>query len=101
MVVNQGMGKGLRDQVFHVDEGMMIERLVHEREYSDDTAKLIDDEVEGLIKEAGQRARVVLKANMKKLEELKNELLAKETLEAEEVIKVLEGSTMPKEATLY
>ena len=101
MVVNQGMGKALRDQVFHVDEGMMIERLVHQREYSDDTAKLIDDEVEGLIKEAGQRARVVLKSNMKKLEELKNELLAKETLEAEEVIKVLEGSTMPKEAALY
>lgn len=101
MVVNQGMGKGLRDQVFHVDEGMMIERLVHEREYSDDTAKLIDDEVEGLIKEAGQRARIVLKANMKKLEQLKNELLAKETLEAEEVIKVLEGSVMPKEAALY
>ena len=33
MVVNQGMGKKLRDQVFHVDEGMMLDRLVHERGY--------------------------------------------------------------------
>ena len=40
MVVNQGMGSGkLRDQVFHVDDGMMIEKLVHERDYSDETAK--------------------------------------------------------------
>jgi cell division protease FtsH len=71
MVVNQGMGKNLRDQVFHVDEGMMMERLVHERQYSDETAKLIDDEVEGLIREASQRAKVVLKANLNRLEALK------------------------------
>src|SRR4029078_13299709 len=64
MVVNQGMGKKLRDQVFHVEEGMMLERRVHERQYSDDTAKIIDDEVESLISEAASRARMVIKANM-------------------------------------
>jgi cell division protease FtsH len=101
MVVNQGMGKRLRDQVFHVDEGMMMERLVHERQYSDDTAKIIDDEVETLIREASQRARVVLKANMSKLEALKDALIKKETIEAAEVIKILQGSHMPKAATLY
>ena len=31
---------------------MMLDRLVHEREYSDETAKMIDDEVESLITEA-------------------------------------------------
>jgi cell division protease FtsH len=101
MVVNQGMGKKLRDQVFHVDEGMMMERLVHERQYSDETAKVIDDEVEALITEAGKRAKIVLKANLKKLEDLKDKLIEKETVEANEVIKVLEGSHMPKEASLY
>jgi cell division protease FtsH len=101
MVVNQGMGEKLRDQVFHVDEGMMMERLVHERQYSDDTAKIIDDEVEALITEAAKRARIVLKGNMKKLEALKDRLLEKETVEANEVIKILEGSHLPKEATLY
>jgi len=101
MIVNQGMGKKLRDQVFHIEEGMMMERLVHERTYSDETAKIIDDEVEALITEAGKRARVVLKANMPKLEELKKVLLDKETVEAEQVLKILEGSHMPKEATLY
>lgn len=101
MVVNQGMGKTLRDQVFHTDEGIMLERLVHERQYSDDTAKLIDEEVENLIKEAAQRARVVLKANKDKLEQLKEALLDKEALEADAVIKILKGSKMPKEAALY
>ncbi len=101
MVVNQGMGKKLRDQVFHVDEGMMLDRLVHERQYSDDTAKVIDDEVEGLISEAASRARLVIKANMARLEALKVRLLEKETVEAEEVLDVLKGSVMPKAAALY
>ena len=101
MVVNQGMGKKLRDQVFHVEEGMMIERMVHERTYSDETAKVIDDEVEALITEAGERARVVIKANKPKLEALKKALLEKETVEAEQVLDILKGSTMPKAASLY
>ena len=66
MVINQGMGKKLRDQVFHVEEGMMIERMVHERQYSEETAKIIDDEVEALITEAATRARDVIKAIIKK-----------------------------------
>ncbi|HSW98887.1 MAG TPA: ATP-dependent zinc metalloprotease FtsH [Candidatus Saccharimonadales bacterium] len=101
MVINQGMGKKLRNQVFHVDEGMMIERMVHERDYSDETAKVIDDEVEALITEATVRARAVLKANVEFLKKLKNRLLEKETVEAEEVKEVLKGSHMPKAAALY
>ena len=101
MVVNQGMGKKLRDQVFHVDDGMMLDRLVHERDYSDETAKLIDDEVEALIVEAATRARVVIKANMHKLKDLKDKLLEKETVEADEVKEILEGTHMPKAAALY
>jgi cell division protease FtsH len=101
MVVNQGMGKKLRDQVFHVEEGMMLERMVHERQYSDETAKIIDDEVEALITEAARRAKDVLKINMAKLEALKKALLDKETVEAKEVNKILEGSHMPKAAALY
>lgn len=101
MVINQGMGKKLRDQVFKVDDGMMLDRLVHERQYSDDTAKLIDEEVEALITEAANRARMVIKGNLHKLEDLKKRLLEKETVEAEEVKKVLEGSHMPKAALLY
>jgi cell division protease FtsH len=100
MVVNQGMGKKLRDQVFHSDEGIMMERIMHEREYSDDTAKLIDQEVEALITEAATRARIVIKANLKYIEALKDKLLEKETVDAEEVHEIFTGSNLPKEATL-
>jgi len=101
MVMNQGMGKKLRDQVFKTDDGMMLDRLVHERNFSDETAKLIDDEVEALITEAADRARMVVEANLTKLEKLKDRLLEKETVEADEVVQVLEGSKMPKIAALY
>jgi cell division protease FtsH len=87
--------------VFHVEEGLMLERMMHERQYSDETAKLIDDEVENLITEAARRAREVIKANLNKLEALKKALLDQETVEAEQVLKIFEGSHMPKSAALY
>jgi cell division protease FtsH len=101
MVINQGMGKKLRNQVFHVDDGMMLDRLVHERDYSDETAKIIDDEVEALITEAADRARLVVKANMDKLKALKEKLIEKETIDADDVKEICEGSRMPKAAALY
>lgn len=101
MVINQGMGKKLRDQVFHIESGMMMERLVHEREYSDETAKVIDDEVEALITEAASRARAVIKANIEPLNVLKDRLLEKETVEAAEVKEALKGAKMPEAAALY
>jgi cell division protease FtsH len=101
MVVNQGMGTKLRDQVFHTDEGMMMDRMIHERDYSDETAKIIDSEVENLITEAANRARFVIKANLKKLDVLEARLLEKETIDADEVKTLLSGSVMPKTASLY
>jgi cell division protease FtsH len=101
MVVNQGMGKRLRDQVFHTDDGMMLDRLVHERDYSDETAKVIDDEVENLITEAANRARDVIKANLHKMGDLKDRLIEKESVEAAEVKKIFDGAVMPKSAALY
>lgn len=101
MIINQGMGKQLRDQVFQVDEGMMFDRMTHERQYSEETAKIIDGEVEALVKEAANRARIVIEANKKGLEALKERLIEKETIEAEEVKEVLKHATLPKAAMLY
>jgi cell division protease FtsH len=102
MVIEQGMGSKLRDQVFHEDNGgMMFDRMTHERPYSDDTAKEIDLEVAQLIKEAATRAETVLKANMKSLKKLADALLVEETLEEDGVVKLLKDATLPKEAMLY
>lgn len=101
MVTNQGMGKKLRDQVFHVEEGMILDRMTHERQYSEETAKIIDQEVEALVTEAATRARAVIKANLGPLEKLKDRLIEKETVDADEVAKLFEGSKMPESAKLY
>jgi len=102
MVIEQGMGKNLRDQVFHEDSGgLMFDKMTRDRPYSDSTAELIDKEVEALIKEAGVRAEVVLKANRQALEDLARALLKEETLEEEEVVEVLKDTKLPKEAMLH
>ena len=102
MVIEQGMGSKLRDQVFHEDNGgMMFDRMTHERPYSDDTAKEIDIEVAQLIKEAATRAETVLLANMPSLKKLAGALLEEETLDEVGVAKYLKDAKLPKEAALY
>jgi cell division protease FtsH len=102
MVIEQGMGDSLRDQVFHEDNGgMMFDRMTHERPYSDDTARVIDQEVEKLIKEAARRAEIVIAHNMNYLEALAKRLLKDETVDETVVEEVLKGAQLPKEAKLY
>lgn len=102
MIIEQGMGSKLRDQVFHEDNGgMVFDKITHERPYSDDTAKEIDKEVESLIKEAARRAEIVLTKNRKSLDKLANELLEKETIDEPEVGDILKDAVLPKEAQLY
>lgn len=102
MVIEQGMGDVLRDQVFHEDNGgMMFDRMTHERPYSDDTARIIDQEVEKLIKEAAHRAESVITKNRKCLDDLAKRLLKDETIDETVVAAVLKSATLPKDATLY
>ena len=102
MVIEQGMGRSLRDQVFHEDNGgLMFDKMTRERPYSDETAKLIDQEVSQLITEAKQRAMLVLKANRPFLDKLAEALLKDETLEETAVDEILRGTKLPKEAKLH
>ena len=102
MVIEQGMGKGLRDQVFHEDNGgLMFDKMTRERPYSDETAKMIDEEVAQLITEAKHRAMLVLKENCSFLDKLAEALLKEETLEESEVDEILKGAKLPKEAKLH
>lgn len=102
MVIEQGMGTKLRDQVFHEDSGgMVFDKITHERPYSDATAQEIDKEVEALIKEAGRRAEAVITKNRAVLEKLKDALLKEETLEEEQAVAVMQGTVLPAEAKLH
>ena len=102
MIIEQGMGSKLRDQVFHEDNGgMVFDKITHDRPYSDDTAKEIDKEVELLIKEAARRAEIVLTQNRKSLDILAKALLVEETIDETDVAKLLKDTKLPKEAKLY
>jgi len=102
MIIEQGMGTKLRDQVFHEDNGgMVFDRMTHERPYSDDTAREIDAEVAELIKEAAQRAEAVINTNRKSLDKLAEALLEEETVEETRVNELLKDTTLPKEASQY
>jgi len=102
MVIEQGMGSKLRDQVFHEDNGgMMFDRMTHERPYSDDTAKEIDKEVEALVREAAVRAETVITANRKALDELAEALIKEETIEEARVKEILKNTKLPVEAKLH
>jgi len=102
MVMEQGMGTKLRDQVFHEDSGgIMFDRMAHDRPYSDDTAKEIDLEVAALITEAARRAEIVIENNRDGLDKLSKALLAEETIDEDKVVQILKDAILPKEAKLY
>jgi cell division protease FtsH len=102
MIIEQGMGTKLRDQVFHEDNGgMMFDKMTHDRPYSDDTAKEIDGEIKTLMQEAAKRAESVLLHNKESLDALAEALLKDETLEEAAVVHVLQHTTLPKEAMLH
>lgn len=102
MVVEQGMGKNKRDIVFNTDHsgGLVFDKMMHERVYSEETAREIDLEVEGLIQEAARRAEEVIKVNKKFLKALADKLLEVETVDEKVVEEVFKGSKMPKAATI-
>lgn len=104
MVIEQGMGKALRDQVFHEDSGgMVFDKITHERPYSDATAQLIDSEVKDLMQEAAKRAEIVIADphNRKVLDKLVDALLEYETLDETEVHAILKDAILPKSAILH
>ena len=102
MIIEQGMGSKLRNQVFHEDNGgLMFDKMTRERPYSDATANEIDKEVEALITEAARRAELVISHNMPVLEKLKDALLEHETLEEDAASKYMAKAVLPKEAALH
>jgi cell division protease FtsH len=80
---------------------MVFDRMTHERPYSEETAKEIDNEVEALIKEAAGRAELVLRHNMDSLHKLAKALLADETIDEPRVAELLKDTVLPKEVQLH
>src|SRR5690606_26328971 len=66
------------------------------KDYSEETAQVIDREVSGLLRRAYQNIKQLLQTHQTVLENLAMALLKYETLEADEVRRILKGETILK-----
>lgn len=91
MVTRYGMSDALGPRTFgEHDELVFLGREIHEeRDYSDKTAELIDEEIRRLISGAEKTARQIIEANKDRLEKLVAALLEKETIEQDEIAAIL------------
>lgn len=65
---------------------------IQERSYSDETAKLIDKEVKALLDDAYKTAKKIVEDNKDKVEIMAKSLIKFETLYAEDVKEIMEGT---------
>ena len=99
MIIEEGMGKSIRNIVFP-SEATGYYTITTGKPYSEKTAELIDKEIKELSDEAAKRAKAVLVANREALDRLAEALLEKETLEEDELPTLLKGTTLPEGAKL-
>ncbi len=92
MVTQFGMSSKLGNVTLGKNEGPVFLGLdiVEKRNYSDTTARIIDEEVRYIVDESYHKAKDLLKANEDKLKILTTALIEKEVLDGEEV-KILLG----------
>jgi len=87
MVCRFGMSEKIGPIVFGKEGGMVFlgRDLMDEKNYSEDTARLIDGEVKRILEAGYEHAKKILTENRGKLEALAKLLLEKETLDADEI----------------
>ena len=87
MVMRYGMSEKLGPVALGRQQGNMFlgRDIASERDFSEETAALIDDEVSVLVAEAYRRAKDVLIGNKYILDKLANMLVDKETVDSEEL----------------
>ena len=91
MITEYGMSKKLGPITFKgEEEEVFLGKEIGSRpHYSDEIASTIDEEVHNIIMDCYERARKVLLKNKKNLTDLANELMKKETLSRDDILKVL------------
>jgi cell division protease FtsH len=86
MVREWGMSERIGPMAWGAQGAVFLgEDLVHTRDYSDDTARVIDEEVERILREEESRARRVVRLHRRGLDAVAQALLEKETLDGAEV----------------
>jgi cell division protease FtsH len=91
MVCQWGMSNKVGPVVFKKGEPhpFLGRELTAERDYSEATARKIDEEVQHIIEDCFKKSLTILKENRQKLDQLAEELISRETLTFNEIEKLL------------
>ncbi|MBN2079878.1 MAG: ATP-dependent zinc metalloprotease FtsH [Spirochaetes bacterium] len=97
MVCEWGMSDTLGPITFGKrNEQIFLGREISQhRDYSEQTAQMIDSEVNSIINSCKNRAKRLLKKNMTKLDRIAKSLIERETLTGEEITKIIAGQKLP------
>ena len=93
MVTEYGMSERLGPLTFGQKEELVFlgKEIGEQRNYSEEVARQIDEEVRRFIEEAYARAKEVLSRHRDRLDRLAHALIERETLEGEELKAILDG----------
>jgi cell division protease FtsH len=97
MVIDYGMSGKLGPRTFgHKEEMVFLGREISEqRDYSEEVARQIDEEVQSIIEGAHKTATKILTEHKTELKQLAEKLISEETLEGKELEKVFSDMGMP------
>jgi len=91
MICEWGMSEKLGPLTFGKNEEHIFlgREVARQKDYSEDTALMIDSEIKRIVLEAASRAKQILQENIEKLHALARALLERETLDGEEIARIL------------
>ncbi|MCX7919958.1 MAG: ATP-dependent zinc metalloprotease FtsH [bacterium] len=97
MVCEWGMSEKLGPMTFgRREEHIFLGReITRSKDYSEQTAIAIDNEVRSIIDQCYQRAKQLIRENMDKLHTIAEALLERETLDHDDVEKLMRGEPLP------
>jgi len=97
MVCEWGMSDKLGPLTFgKKEEEIFLGREISQhRDYSEETAMIIDEEVKKIVNSCMERAEKILSENLGILHKLSEALLEREILDGDEIDKIIRGETLP------
>jgi cell division protease FtsH len=96
MVCEWGMSEKLGPLTFgkKEEEIFLGREFARHRDYSEETARLIDDEVRTIVTQGYEKAKGIINANMTVLHKLANTLLEKEVLDGNQIEAIIKGENV-------
>ncbi len=93
MVCEWGMSEKLGPLTFGKKEEQIFlgREFAQHRDYSEETARLIDNEVRAIVTQSYEKAKDILQKNMATLHQLANSLLEKEVLDSRQIDSIIKG----------